>query len=86
MPNQTTAAGAQPPKVAVTTQSLSSEHLQSVLDSIRDVIYSVTPDGEQILYVSPSASKVYEMNLDEFTGSPKVWFNRIHEEDRERAE
>ena len=85
MPNQTTAAGAQPPKVAVTTQSLSSEHLQSVLDSIRDVIYSVTPDGEQILYVSPSASKVYEMNLDEFTGSPRVWFNRIHEEDRERV-
>ena len=46
MPNQTTATGAQLPRVTVATQSLSSEHLQSVLDSIRDVIYSVTPDGE----------------------------------------
>ena len=34
-------------------------------ESIQDVIYSVTPDGNQILYVSPSAERVYETKLEE---------------------
>lgn len=34
-------------------------HLDSILNSVQDVIWSVTPDTFELLYISPSAEKVY---------------------------
>jgi len=64
-------------------EPISSERLAAVLQSIQDVIYSVSPDGNQILYVSPSAERVYEAKLEDLTGNPRDWFSRINESDRE---
>ncbi|MFO1318424.1 MAG: PAS domain S-box protein [Burkholderiales bacterium] len=68
---------------SIAEEPLTSERLAAVLESIQDVIYSVTPDGNQILYVSPSAERVYETKLEDFKGNPRDWFSRIHESDRE---
>lgn len=34
-------------------------HLDSILSSVQDVIWSVTPDTFELLYISPSAARVY---------------------------
>lgn len=34
-------------------------HLDSILNSVQDVIWSVSPDSFELLYISPSAEKVY---------------------------
>ncbi len=70
---------------ALAREPITSERLAAVLESIQDVIYSVAPDGSQILYVSPSAERVYESSLDSLTGHPRDWFMRINEGDRERV-
>lgn len=70
---------------ALAREPITSERLAAVLESIQDVIYSVAPDGSQILYVSPSAERVYESSLDSLTGHPRDWFTRIHEADKERV-
>ncbi|MEN6326559.1 MAG: diguanylate cyclase [Syntrophomonas sp.] len=41
-------------------------HLDSILNSVQDVIWSVSPDSFELLYISPAAEKVYGYTLDEF--------------------
>lgn len=41
-------------------------HLDSILSSVQDVIWSVSPDTFELLYISPAAEKVYGYTLDEF--------------------
>ncbi len=40
-------------------------HLDSILNSVQDVIWSVSPDSFDLLYISPAAEKVYGCNLEE---------------------
>ncbi len=43
-------------------------HLDSILNSMQDVIWSVTPDTFDLLYINPAAEKLYA-SADEFTGA-----------------
>ncbi|MBI1396558.1 MAG: PAS domain-containing protein [Betaproteobacteria bacterium] len=52
-------------------------------DSMRDVIYSLTPDGGEVLCASPSADHLFVMLPQDVTGRPREWFLRIHEADRD---
>ncbi|MEA1959748.1 MAG: diguanylate cyclase [Bacillota bacterium] len=40
-------------------------HLDSILNSVQDVIWSVTPDTFELLYINPAAEKVYGYTLEE---------------------
>lgn len=60
----------------------SAEVIQAVLASIQDVIYSLSPDGQKILYATPSAERVYGIRLDAFGDSTRNWFELVHEDDR----
>lgn len=39
-------------------------HLNSILSSVQDVIWSVTPDTFELLYINPTAEKVYGHTLE----------------------
>jgi len=39
-------------------------HLDSILNSIQDVIWSVSPDTFELLYINPAAAKVYNYQSD----------------------
>lgn len=48
-------------------QSLEREaHLDSILNSVQDVIWSVTPDTFELLYINPAAEQVYGCQLSNF--------------------
>ncbi|MDD3268780.1 MAG: PAS domain-containing protein, partial [Syntrophomonadaceae bacterium] len=40
-------------------------HLDSILNSVQDVIWSVSPDSFELLYISPAAAKVYGYTPEE---------------------
>lgn len=40
-------------------------HLDSILNSVQDVIWSVTPDTFELLYLNPAAERVYGYKLEE---------------------
>ncbi|MEN6327880.1 MAG: diguanylate cyclase [Syntrophomonas sp.] len=57
-------------------------HLDSILNSVQDVIWSVTPDTFELIYINPAAKKVYgyplkEINADE---SNRYLFMRTNQE------
>lgn len=52
-------------------QSLEREaHLNSILNSVQDVIWSVTPDTFELLYINPAAETVYECRLSDLYRKP----------------
>ncbi len=40
-------------------------HLDSILNSVQDVIWSVSPDTFELLYINPAAAKVYNYEPDD---------------------
>jgi len=67
--------------------------LESILETLPDVLWSTSPDGQEALYVSPVVERLYGRKVQEFVANPNLWFEVIHPEDeaaaaaaRERAE
>lgn len=65
-------------------QSLDREaHLNSILNSVQDVIWSVAPDTFELLYINPAAEKVYGCPLSELYRKPgdgKIPIHPFHED------
>jgi diguanylate cyclase (GGDEF)-like protein/PAS domain S-box-containing protein len=59
------------------------ERMNSILTSLRDVIWSVSPDLQQVIYVNPATRQVYGRPAEEFVVRPNLWFEVVHPEDRE---
>ena len=60
--------------------------LESILESVDDVIWSTTPDGQTLLFVSGSAQALYGRPVSEFYADPMKWLAAVHPEDRDRVE
>jgi diguanylate cyclase (GGDEF)-like protein/PAS domain S-box-containing protein len=58
------------------------ERLQSIFDSLPDVLWSVELPGERIAYVSPASAAIYGRSQEEFLRNPRLWVEVIHEADR----
>jgi diguanylate cyclase (GGDEF)-like protein/PAS domain S-box-containing protein len=56
-------------------------HLQSIVSSLQDVLWSVGVPAGEVLYVSPSAEKLYGRRPEEFYSSPHSWIEMVHPED-----
>ncbi|HEY6862532.1 MAG TPA: EAL domain-containing protein [Burkholderiales bacterium] len=59
--------------------------LQSVVSSLRAVVWSVAVPSRHVLYISPSSSLVYRRTPEEFYDRRVVWSEVIHEADRSRV-
>lgn len=63
----------------------SESRLNSILNYLHDVVWSVSPQTLQALYINPAAEKVYKRSCKEFFENPNLWLEVVHPEDREIA-
>lgn|GEM_PF-831314 len=61
----------------------SQERLNSILESLDDVIWSASVHTGQLLYINPAIEKVYARPVSEFFNYPQLWMEVVHPEDRE---
>lgn len=63
----------------------SEQRLYSILGSLDDVVWSIDPDINKLLYLNSSAERVYGRTLSEFFENLDLWRSAIHPNDRERV-
>jgi PAS domain S-box-containing protein len=61
------------------------QRLQSVLASVPDVVFSVSPDLTQLYYISPACTRVLGFTPEQYSADPPRWRAAIHPEDRPRV-
>jgi two-component system cell cycle sensor histidine kinase/response regulator CckA len=65
--------------------AVSEEKYRTLVESLPDVVWSATLDG-QITFISSPVAKVCGFSADELRrASPSIWFDRIHPEDVDRV-
>ncbi len=63
----------------------SKQRLDSILNSIEDVVWSVSATTYDVLYLSPAAEKVYQRPIQAFFDNPNFWIEVVHPEDDQRV-
>ncbi|MGZ8982701.1 MAG: PAS domain-containing sensor histidine kinase [Methylotenera sp.] len=58
-------------------------HLEHIIDSINDVVWSISPSGDRVLFVNSAWERVYGHPHIEAQNNPGLWQQTIHPEDRE---
>jgi diguanylate cyclase (GGDEF)-like protein/PAS domain S-box-containing protein len=58
--------------------------LDSILNSLGDIVWSVGLPAMQIEYLNPATETIYGRPLDAILGSAEKWLKTVHPEDRER--
>ncbi len=61
------------------------ERLDSILGSLDNVVWSITPDTYATIYLNPSAEKLYGHSVADFIADSNLWFATVHPDDRERV-
>ncbi|MCM1983926.1 two-component system response regulator [Lyngbya confervoides] len=60
----------------------SEARLESILNSLEEVVWSVTVDPLQFLYINPAIEPISGYPAAHFMANPQLWFNMVHPEDR----
>ncbi|MBM9514889.1 PAS domain-containing protein [Desulfogranum marinum] len=58
------------------------EKIQSILDNLSDVIWSLSWPNFDVLFISPSVEIVYERPLQDFYDDPLIWQKAVHPDDK----
>jgi PAS domain S-box-containing protein len=61
------------------------ERLDSILGSLDNVVWSITPDTYETIYLNPAAEKLYGHPVADFIADSNLWFATVHPDDRERV-
>ncbi len=64
----------------------SEERLESILGSLEDVVWSMTPDHSQIIYINAAVEKIYGYPASSFFENHHLLVYLIHPQDRRRIE
>ncbi len=64
----------------------SEERLTSILNSLQDVVWSVSRKSGAMVYLNPIAETVYGRPIGQLLKNPDFWLESVHPEDRERVE
>jgi PAS domain S-box-containing protein len=57
------------------------DRLSSVLNSVPDVLFSMSRDGTQVHYISPAAAQVFGYEPEEVLTDTDAWYRRLSPED-----
>ncbi|WP_299484944.1 EAL domain-containing protein [Acaryochloris sp. IP29b_bin.137] len=60
----------------------SEQRLESILNSLDDVVWSAAIDGYQLLYLNPAAEEVHGYSVSSFLSNPNLWTEVVHPADR----
>jgi PAS domain S-box-containing protein len=63
----------------------SEERFRQLAENINDVFWIFSPDGPQLLYVSPAYAGVWGGTADALRADPMAWLAQVHDDDRERV-
>ncbi len=65
----------------ITEQKKSEENLSSILNSIDDVVWSISGQKNELIYISPSVEKLFGRTVEEFRSNATLWGDCIHPDD-----
>ncbi|MCI0409889.1 MAG: PAS domain-containing protein, partial [Acidobacteria bacterium] len=60
------------------------ERLDSILGSLDEVVWSLSPKSYELLYLNPAAERLYGRKVADYFADKDLWLQSIHPEDRER--
>ncbi|MGK7937351.1 MAG: CBS domain-containing protein [Xenococcaceae cyanobacterium] len=63
----------------------SEQRFNSILTSLKDVVWLADAQSFQILYLNSAAESIYGHKVTEFYENPQLWLEVVHAEDRERV-
>ena len=61
------------------------EKLSGVLDSIDNVVWSISLQGKELLYLNPAAERMYGRPVCDFFADSSLWSRLVHPDDRDRV-
>jgi len=62
------------------------QQIRELHQSLAEVLWLVSPDGREVLYVSPAFEPVYGLPLDAFRRDPGIWLAHVHPDDQAVAQ
>ena len=71
-----------PEKKAGDSPVLSRELFAGLLDMVSDLVWILTVDGQQLLFINPSATNIYHRPPEELLEQPGLWMDSVHVEDQ----
>ncbi|BAZ45852.1 diguanylate cyclase/phosphodiesterase with PAS/PAC sensor [Chondrocystis sp. NIES-4102] len=63
----------------------SEEKLESILNSLEEVVWSAEVATSNLIFLNPAAQKVYGRQVEELLNNPNLRLESIHPEDRDRV-
>lgn len=60
----------------------SEARLEGILESLKDVVWSISATSFEMLYVSPAVHTVYGRSAQEFFANPQLWLEVVHPDDQ----
>jgi PAS domain S-box-containing protein len=63
----------------------SEEKFRQLTENIREVFFILTPESDELLYISPAYEQVWGRSRESLYRDPMSWQEAIHHDDRERA-
>ncbi len=70
-------------KRAENALSESEEKFRQMAENIANVFWLASPEGNQLLYVSPAYEKIWGRPIEQANGEPQFWIETVYPEDRE---
>jgi diguanylate cyclase (GGDEF)-like protein/PAS domain S-box-containing protein len=58
------------------------DRTNSIFDSLRDVVWSISPLRKEIIYISSATRELFGRPPQDFIAHPALWFDCVHPEDR----
>lgn len=64
----------------------SEERFRQLAENINEVFWMTTPDGGEVLYISPAYEQTWGRGRDQVYDNPRAWLEAVHPGDRSRVE
>src|SRR5438105_859712 len=61
------------------------ERLDSILTSLDEVVWSLSPKTYELLYLNPAAEQLYGRKVADYLTDKDLWRRSLHPDDRERV-
>jgi PAS domain S-box-containing protein len=68
-----------------TVRSESEERLNSILNSLDDIVWSQSPTTFDVFYLNPVAERIYGRRVRDFIADAELWLRVVHLEDLQRV-
>lgn len=64
----------------------SESRLESIMASLKDVVWSMSATTQEMLYVSPAIHELFGYSASHFYQNPHAWFEFVHPDDQPRVQ